>query len=85
MSILTLIVYLIASMFLGFILKKIEIKKRDNLVDYVIVANIYMIVLSGIFDFYKILNNNDNICLSNEIIKNGYMKCNKKVLVILSK
>lgn len=61
MSILTLIVYLIASMFLGFILKKIEIKKRDNLVDYVVVANIYMIVLSGIFDFYKILNNNDNI------------------------
>lgn len=61
MSILTLIVYLIASMFLGFILKKIEIKKRDNLVDYVVAANIYMIVLSGIFDFYKILNNNDNI------------------------
>lgn len=63
--------------------------KKDNYkyISFFSIENESNITLNGFkynIDNY-LINNNDNICLSNEIIKNGYMKCNKKVLVILSK
>lgn len=63
MSIHMLIIYIIASFLLNMILTKLESKKKDCFIDFVIISNIYMIVLSGILDFYKLTNNNDNIFL----------------------
>lgn len=60
MSIRTLIIYIISSIILNIILNKIE-RKKDNLIDYVIISNIYILILSGIFKFYNLTNNNDNI------------------------
>lgn len=50
-----------ASIGLGVILNKLETKKKDNLLDCVVVSNIYMLILSGIFEFYNLTKNNDNI------------------------
>lgn len=63
MSINTLIIYIISSFVLNFILIKLEKKKQDNLLDYIIISNIYIILLSGIFDFYSLTTNNGNIFL----------------------
>lgn len=61
MSINTLIIYIISSIILNIILNKLEHKKKDNIIDYIIISNIYILILSGIFDFYNLTNNNDNI------------------------
>lgn len=61
MNIITLIIYLIASIILNIILNKLEKKKKDNLIDYIAISNIYILILSGILEFYKLTNNNDNI------------------------
>lgn len=63
MSINTLIIYIISSFILNLILTKLETKKKDNILDYIIISNIYIIILSGIFDFYQLITNNDNIFL----------------------
>lgn len=63
MSINTLIIYIISSIILSIILNKLERKKQDNILDYIIISNIYIIILSGIFKFYKLTTNNDNIFL----------------------
>lgn len=55
--------YIIASILLNSILNKLELKKKDNIIDYIIISNIYIIILSGIFDYYSITSNNDNIFL----------------------
>lgn len=61
MSITTILLYIIASIILTIILNKLETKKQDNIIDYIIISNIYMLILSGIFNFYHLTNNNDNI------------------------
>ena len=61
MNIITLLFYIISSIILNIILTKLEQKKKDNLIDYIIISNIYMLILSGIFDSYNIIKNNDNI------------------------
>ena len=63
MSIMTLLIYIISSLILNIILTKLEQKKKDCLLDYIIISNIYIILLSGIFDFYSLTTNNDNIFL----------------------
>lgn len=61
MSINTLFIYIISSIILNIILTKLETKKKDNLIDYIVISNIYILILSGIFDYYSLTNNNDNI------------------------
>lgn len=61
MSINTLLIYIISSIILNIFLNKLEAKKKDNILDYIIISNIYILILSGIFDFYSLTNNNDNI------------------------
>lgn len=61
MSINTLLIYIISSIILNIFLNKLEAKKKDNILDYIIISNIYILILSGIFDFYNLTNNNDNI------------------------
>ena len=61
MNITTLIIYVIASIILNLILNKLEARKKDNLIDYIVISNIYILILSGILDYYKFTNNNDNI------------------------
>lgn len=63
MSITTIFIYIISSIILNIILTKLENKKKDCLIDYIIISNIYIIFLSGIFDFYSLTTNNDNIFL----------------------
>ena len=63
MSINTLIIYIISSFVLSIILTKLEKKKQDNIFDYIIISNIYIIIVSGIFKFYRLTANNDNIFL----------------------
>ena len=63
MSIPTLFIYIIASIGLNIILNRLEKQKKQNFIDYVMIANIYMIILSGIFQFYRLTDNNDNIFL----------------------
>lgn len=61
MTINTLFIYIISSIILSIILNKLDKKKKDNILDYIIISNIYILLLSGIFDFYNLTNNNDNI------------------------
>lgn len=61
MNIQTLLIYIISSIILTIILNKLEQKKKDNLIDYIVVSNIYILILSGIFNYYNLTNNNDNI------------------------
>jgi hypothetical protein len=61
MNIATLLIYIVASIILNIILNKIEKKKLDNIIDYIVISNIYILILSGLFDFYKLTSNNDNI------------------------
>ena len=61
MSIWTLFIYMISSVILNIGLNKLESKKKDNIIDYVVISNIYVVVLSGVFDYYSLTNNNDNI------------------------
>lgn len=63
MSINTIIIYIISSIILSIILNKLEKKKQDNILDYIIISNIYIIILSGIFNIYNLTTNNDNIFL----------------------
>lgn len=63
MSIHTLLLYIIASVILFFILHQLEQKKKDNFLDYIIISNIYILFLSGLFTTYHITENNDNIFL----------------------
>lgn len=63
MSIQTIIIYIIFSFILSLILTKLEKKKQDNILDYIIISNIYIIILSGIFNFYNLTTDNDNIFL----------------------
>ncbi len=60
MSIHTLFIYLIASFLLGFILEEIK-KKRSSMLDIVLISNIYLLLLAGLFTTYHITDNNDNI------------------------
>lgn len=59
MGINTLLIYIIASIILTIILNNLERKKKDNIIDYIIISNIYILILSGILNFYKL--NSDNI------------------------
>ena len=61
MSIKTLLIYIGSSIILNVILNKLEKKKKDNLIDYIVISNIYILILSGIFEIYGLTNNNDNI------------------------
>lgn len=61
MNIPTILIYIISSIILNIILNKLEQKKQDNFLDYIIIANIYIFTLSGIFAFYNLTPNNDNI------------------------
>ena len=54
MGIKTIILYIIFTFILGIILKILENKKQDNFYDYIIISNIYIFILSGIFKNYKI-------------------------------
>lgn len=63
MSVSTLLIYIIASIILNIILNKLETKRKENLIDYIVISNIYMIILSGIFTTYGLTSNNDNIFL----------------------
>ena len=49
MNIYTIIIYLIATLILWIILNMIENKKEDNFLDYIIISNIYILVLSSLF------------------------------------
>ena len=54
MNILTITLYIIFSFILGLILNKLETKKEDNYLDYIIITNIYIFILSGILKTYNI-------------------------------
>lgn len=58
MNILTIILYIIFSFILGIILNKLETKKEDNYLDYIIITNIYIFILSGILKTYNIQTTN---------------------------
>ena len=49
MNIYTIIIYLIATLILWIILNILEKKKEDNLLEYIIISNIYILVLSSLF------------------------------------
>ena len=53
MSIYTLIIYLVGSIMLGIILNYLEKKKEDNFLDYIIISNIYILILSILFKNYS--------------------------------
>ena len=55
MNIYTIIIYLIATLILWIILNILEKKKEDNFLDYIIISNIYILVLSS---FFKSHSNN---------------------------
>lgn len=59
MSINTLLIYIIASVVLTILLNNLEKNKRDNIIDYIVISNIYILILSGILNSYNF--NNDNI------------------------
>ena len=61
MSIHTLLIYIIASFFLSIILNKVETRKQDHFLDYIMVTVLYLIVLAGIFSTYHITENNHTI------------------------
>lgn len=63
MNIYTLLFYIVASLGLELFLLKLEKKKKDHFIDYVVISNIYMIVLAGIFSNCYFINNNDMIFL----------------------
>ena len=63
MGISTFFIYIISSIILNSILSKIELKKKDNIMDYIIISNIYIIILSGIFELYNLTSNNNSIFL----------------------
>ena len=53
MNIYTIIIYLIASFILWLILNNVEKKKEDNFLDYIIITNIYILVVSSFFKSYS--------------------------------
>lgn len=63
MTINTLIIYIISSIILNITLNKLEKNTPNSLIDYIVISNIYIIILSGIFGVYNLTNNNDNIFL----------------------
>lgn len=63
MSVSTLFLYLVFSIILLVILNLVEKRRNNNFYDYVIVANISIIFLAGIFDYYKIVGSIENIFL----------------------
>lgn len=63
MSIPTLFLYIIASFILNFLLQIIEKKKKDIFLNDIIISNIFMLILAGIFSTYHLTENNDNIFL----------------------
>ena len=58
MNILTITLYIIFSFILGLILNKLETKKEDNYLDYIIINNICIFIISGIFKIYNISTTN---------------------------
>jgi len=58
MNIHTIIIYIISSIVLGIILNILENKKEDNFLDYIIISNIYILLLAS---FFK--NHSNNIFL----------------------
>ena len=58
MNIHTIILYIISSLVLGIILNILENKKEDNFLDYIIISNIYILLLAS---FFK--NHSNNIFL----------------------
>lgn len=63
MSIHTLLIYIIASFFLSIILNKVETRKQDHFLDYIMVTLLYLMVLAGIFSTYHITENNHTVFL----------------------
>lgn len=63
MSIYTLFLYLVFSVILLVILNLVEKRRENNFYDYVIVANIFIIVLAGVFDYYGVTGSTENIFL----------------------
>lgn len=63
MDIHTLLLYIIASFILSIILQTLEKRKKDNFIDSIIISNLFILVLAGIFSTYHITKNNDNIFL----------------------
>jgi len=49
MRIYTLVIYIILSLILGVILNRLEREKKNNFFDYIIISNIYVLVLAGVF------------------------------------
>ena len=49
----SIIIYIILSIILNFILNKLEEEKENNFYDYIVVSNIYILILSGIFSHHS--------------------------------
>lgn len=63
MSIHTLLIYIIASFGLSILLQAVEKRKKDSFINSIIIANIFILVLAGIFSTYHLTENNENIFL----------------------
>lgn len=58
MNIYTIIIYIIGSLILGIFLSILENKKEENFLDYIIISNIYILIVSSLFK-----NHSNNIFL----------------------
>lgn len=63
MSIHTLLLYIISSFVLSLLLQEVEKRKKKNIMDSIIISNIFLLLLSGVFSTFHLTENNDNIFL----------------------
>ena len=80
MSIYTSITYILFSIILSIILNKLEKEKKDNFFDYIIISNIYILILSGLF---RGISNNIFLVIFLQIIGNVlYVTYIKEISII---